>query len=102
MKPILIALIVLRITTAPATIRLWDERGEPLAMQWRTDGTVAVERLPGSIGIQTHDEDCGVVKFRMEGGGRWWSARVECGNGMRYLDLSRHGSKNQSTELSTR
>lgn len=89
MRCILAALVILRITCAPAEIRLYDERGEPLAMQWRTDGTVAVERMPGAVAIRTYDEDCGAVRFKMRGGGRWWRATVECGNGTRYVDLTR-------------
>lgn len=88
-RHILAALIVLRITCVPASIRLYDERGEPLAMQWRTDGTVAVERMPGAVAVETFDQDCGAVRFHMRGGGRWWRATVECGAGTRFVDLRR-------------
>lgn len=52
---------------------------------------VAIEckRPKGAISIRTHDEDCGIFRFKMRGGGRKWWATVECGAGTRYVDLTR-------------
>ena len=44
------AVIVLRLVTAPAAIEMWDQRGEPLPITWRTDGRIEVPRLPGAVG----------------------------------------------------
>ena len=49
------AVIVLRLVTAPAAIEMWDQRGEPLRITWRTDGSIEVPRLPGAVGIETYD-----------------------------------------------
>lgn len=86
MTRILLALILIRIHCPPADIRMWDRNGEPLAIRW-IDGRAAVERIPGSIAIETKDPDCGKFQLRMRAGLRWWRATVECGNGPRYIDL---------------
>lgn len=81
------AVIVLRLVTAPAAIEMWDQRGEPLPITWRTDGRIEVPRLPGAVSVRCYDPDAGAVKFRLTGGGKWWSGKVECGEKPFYLEL---------------
>lgn len=84
-----VLVITLKIVCAPARIQMWDESGEPLKLHWVSADIVQVDKKPGAVSVETFDQDCGAVRFHMSGGGRWWKATVECGNGPRYLDLTR-------------